>query len=766
MSRNVCSIKEQRLKTSLFKPKKETWVLLGGVILFFAICMVHALSAGSYADFYPMNGTFQNYNPVRRLFDGQIPYSDFQDYLGLGHLYIGSFITWLLGGSYTASLVAFSFLAFVSFAAISFTIGKAIFKKATTAIMATNAVLLMVLIQPFVFSSLLGIAPEIASSVLGSLSTGNSARFLRGGALPVSILLFCLVSYIFEKHQLNRFLVGWKEHVIPSAISGCIGGMIFVWSNDYGISCWVCLALMVFWVTLSKTRSIKAVLLAVITELVTSIVSICVVVEILTFGNLFNWIHSTFGTGSYQHWYYNSSAKSFYIFNIDWSYFVLLQGGLALVYLWKIFKDRASIESVKRYGVLAYANITSFCAVNEYKLLSGGYSREFALSVLFVTVLFETVNLTRFFKTNASKVFSIVVSTLGVAWCISCLASELSANVVGKVGVYIEEMGGYVQTYPEDLLATKEFLNGEEFFATYASAQELVCNTFQPAGIDYIIHVLGDKTKADYLETFNNGTFKYAATLKDTTKVDFSHWEFWVQRANWFFYRELHRNWHPVYSNQYEMYWERNEDSANAPTPFTGDISVVDIDSSRKKIMITTDPNVNGIADVYLDYSVEKDDSLLSKLTLHSFLNVQNTGELLDAACYESNNLAESGQEYIPIPIVNGYGETILTSYPDRSTFLNLYDVNCNEIYTTYYKYIEVLNITNSDGGVYMTIPQCGLYERILSNSNTIQMEDTLFTITDVEILDNIIKVYIDGAAEDISHYQDLLKNNNMLPIT
>lgn len=62
-----------------------------------AICVLHALPAGYYADFYPINGTFQNFNPVRRLLNGQIPYSDFTDYLGIGHLYLGSFATIIFG---------------------------------------------------------------------------------------------------------------------------------------------------------------------------------------------------------------------------------------------------------------------------------------------------------------------------------------------------------------------------------------------------------------------------------------------------------------------------------------------------------------------------------------------------------------------------------------------------------------------------------------------------------------------------------------------
>ena len=112
--------------------------------------------------------------------------------------------------------------------------------------------------------------------------------------------------------------------------------------------------------------------------------------------------------------------------------------------------------------------------------------------------------------------------------------------------------------YP-DLEETSDFLDGEPFFATYASAQEVMEDTYQPSGTDYIIHVLGDKPREEYLRVFEEGDFRYAATMRE----EYTLWEFWVQRANWFFYRELYRNWHPVFANTYEMYWERNERDDN-----------------------------------------------------------------------------------------------------------------------------------------------------------------------------------------------------------
>ena len=77
-----------------------------GIIMMFLINLLYAMYQGYYANFYPINGTFQNFNPVRRFLAGQVPYKDFQDYLGLGHLYSGSIATKLFGGDYQSSLIA------------------------------------------------------------------------------------------------------------------------------------------------------------------------------------------------------------------------------------------------------------------------------------------------------------------------------------------------------------------------------------------------------------------------------------------------------------------------------------------------------------------------------------------------------------------------------------------------------------------------------------------------------------------------------------
>lgn len=56
--------------------------------------------------------------------------------------------------------------------------------------------------------------------------------------------------------------------------------------------------------------------------------------------------------------------------------------------------------------------MTCFCAVNEYKLLSGGYSREVALAVLFVTVIFEMAHLIGSLDEKASLKKGVLIASL------------------------------------------------------------------------------------------------------------------------------------------------------------------------------------------------------------------------------------------------------------------------------------------------------------------------------------------------------------------
>lgn len=666
----------------------ENGLLIFEIVMLASICILYAISISHYADFYPINGTFQNYNPVRRMLDGQIPYRDFCDYLGMGHLYLGSIVTFFLGGSYKSSLIAFSFLTFSSLVSISLMISKSLFKKWTNALGITIVLALLIITKPLFFVHALEIDMAIENALNSALGAGNSARFVRGYILPISVALYSLFLRYWEKNSM-RLSQSPILKFAPSICAGIIAGISFLWSNDYGISCFVCICIMVFLVFLLKNKKVSTAVLNATIELITSVVSLIVFGEIFTLGHFSNWAQDTFGTGGYQSWYYNSD-KSYYIFDVDFSYIMLLQAFIVVTYLVLLYRERCSLYSIRRYGIPCFANMVGFCAVNEYHLLSGGYSREVALTVLFFTIVYESIRLLANVVSNIrlKQSFLIVMCVMSLSWGMSTAKNELLFHYIEpKEGQYIESMGGHMTSLYHDLQSASEFLNGEKLFSTYASGQEVYENQFQPSGIDYIIHVLGDEQRREYMEAFRKSDFRYVATINK----NYNQWEYWVERANWFFYRELYRNWHPVYANSYELYWERNKENDEYTVTENVDLMIEHINDTTVKLIVKADEGVEGYADILIDYSVEKrKGSELAQLLIQRNLKVTNAGmSSANDPAFESNYLRKESSEYIPMSIHNGYGELILTSQPEQCTNLNFKHAECKAIYTSFYTYTE-----------------------------------------------------------------------------
>ena len=724
----------------LRKISKESWLFFFELVLLVLICIMHSLSAGHYANYYPINGTFQNFNPVRRLLSGQIPYKDFQDYLGMGHLYVGSIFTALYGGDYQGSLQAFSFLTFGGLALLSLMVSMAVLKRKEIAGAVTNIFLIIFLMEPLFYKNAISGTDEILAALEYALGTGNSARFIRGMILPIACLLIFIGYCVFEKY-LSAKLWRHKEQFLYLGI-GVAAGFSFAWSNDYGVSCWLCLLVMSFWLAVCRKRKFLNAIIACAIAFGSSMISLFITVEIFTLGHFGRWFSAAFGTGGYQSWYYNSS-KSYYLYDVDFSFIMLIQAGLAIVYLIKLFKAKGTMAACRRYGILTLANMVCFCAVNEYKVLSGGSSREVALSVLFLNVTIElgllisdSVN-----HKKVARILTVASSIFGLAWIIATAKDEFIFDfMTDEDGEYVEALGGNLTSLGNDLIETESFLNGEEFFATYASAQEVVNDSFQPSGTDYIIHVLGDEQRENYLDAFENGDFKYAATIRE----EYTDWECWAKTANWFFYRKLYQNWHPVYANTYELYWEKNEEDnvRSLNSGFT--LTVVNVDDSTKKIIVQCENAVNGTADVYIDYSVDKKGNRSSIINIQRMLKVENTGTVYaqSGSDYESDYLRAKSAEYIPVPVVNGYGEVTLTSNPVRSTNLTLNQAECDCIYTVMSDYVVLQGMNTEEN--YFSVANIAKYVNAVNGITAVEFERKEYTVNRTEITEGEIQLYVD----------------------
>lgn len=726
------------IKTIKKKMNRATLLFVIEIIFVVLICLLHALEAGHYVNFFPTNGTFQNYNPVRRLLDGQIPYRDFQDYLGLGHLYLGAVLTFLGGGKFKASIIAFRFLSMMSIGLCSFLVSYVIFRRKEVAGACTSIFLVVLITGPFFLNNGLAAFQEVVTSLQGALDSGNSARFIRGAILPIECMIVLVVLQFYITHLSKKINNQKYRNHLACIVIGVIAGFAFAWSTDYGISCWLCTGIIFFIITVTRTKKIGKSLIYFVEEMLASVIGTVLIVEIFTLGHLNCWTKSIFGTGGYQSWYYNG-PKSYYIFDIDLSFLMVLQAVVCIVYIVKLIKAGATTEAIKRYGILGFVNMTCFCAVNEYKLLSGGDSKEVALSVLFLTIFYETVNVfvKRKCKENMRAV-ALVSIVISVSWLVFSAKSEFVFNhFTQKEGEYIESLGGNMTTLGTDLKKTHEFLHGEPIWATYASGQEVVEEKYQPSGTDYIIHVLGDDARREYLQKYETNNWTYTSTIKES----YSEWEYWAQRANWFFYRQIYKNCHPVYSNNYALYWERNDDENQNFQTSGYQISLADENENTKKIIVKCDREINGFADVYIDYTVKKAKKNSSIFVWNTHLKLENTGIAYSQLGCEYNYLRSKSKEYIPVRIVNGYGEVTLSSAPQQNTILELNDYKCDGIYTVTGNYVEIKDLSVVDGKTEIMVQY------------TQENLDKIHDISDVEIQNQqgrVINMEVDEQAQGI----------------
>lgn len=737
------------IKNLLKKPDTKQRQMMFWLFLTALICFLHALSAGHYADFYPINGTFQNFNPVRRLLAGQVPYRDFVDYLGMGHLFAGGVFTALFGGNYLASLRAFSFLALFSLALIVLVLGAVILKDRKRAGILSTAVLCMVLVRPSFYEYFLTGKGEITAALAAALETGNSARFLRGAA-PVVFVFFCLLFAWIR----NKISVSDKVKVLLEPVAmGAASGLIFLWSNDYGACVWLASILLYIWVNICRRSKLPELLKNTALMVVSSVVAAFLAVEVLTLGHFGAWYNCTFGTGSYQRWYYNSD-KSFFLYQINAAYITLCQGFLVLAYALLIFKNRGSAASCRRYGIPALFNLAGLGAIEEYRLLSGGNLVEVAYSILFVTVLCElTAALLSGAKNlRLQKAMAAACAVAACALVASTAMEELYLTRTAKsTGTYVEGLGGNSTQDSYRLNEAAQFLGGEKVFSTYASALEVMTDQYQPSGVDYIIHVLGDRARDNYLAAFRKGGFAYAATIKDT----FDEYEAWIRDANWFFYRELLDGYAPVYASGYELFWQKTD----TPHIVTDGISVETAEDGNGgvRICVTADERVNGLADVYVSYETE--DVAKSLLVFQKMVCAQRSTNVFAGSEMESNYLRPASGEFIPVTILNGYGEVTLKSLPEQLTRIRLNGAECSKIYTANFDFAAVDWVSRVDNGLQVALEWDNRNPYRLKGAKKIRLNGVTFPVAEVQAEESGV-VTLDTDMTTEAFYDLLLKGN------
>ena len=161
------------------------------------------------------------------------------------------------------------------------------------------------------------------------------------------------------------------------------------------------------------------------------------------------------------------------------------------------------------------------------------------------------------------------------------------------------------------------------------------------------------------------------------------------------------------------------------------------------------------MADVYIDYAVKKNNRRSSNLVIQTELQVTNTGTLYTdgGSFYESNYLRLESAEFIPIPVVNGYGEVGIKSCPIKNIYLSINSISCDRIYTVTSDFLEINSISKAeDNTSIIVIP----YTQ--KNMNAVNgATDVLYNDVEAEIKE----ITQDESAIYITVYGEMQKTQN-----
>lgn len=634
------------------------------LILVLVIYFLAAYNAIPNLDYFSINGTFQNYNVIRRFLDGQIPFKDFTVYLGSGHLVLTSLFTFLFGGNYAASVLAYDYVSSLSVILYCYGLSYAFFKK-NWVIPAITSLVFRLFLSIFLKSMMVG---------------GNSARNIRAMIIPVCIVIFVVVSTKLQGKEKWSEKKRFYAHIILVSL---LAGLSIVWGNDYGLVCFIAFVILVPLLVLIKYKNIPRLLLTVVIMLSLSLVTMFFLAALITRGHPIIWVKMNFFYAQYQGWYYEDPYwHAFYFYQIEISPQIIMCAVTMLAYVVFLLRN-LTWKGICAFGTVVFVLLSCFGAVQGYKLFSRidtTYSL-FLIETLLLIYFLEAFRVIGYFlkknKVEPNKTTSIIFTSVAALFIcfglVFCLIKLPKDNSNYK---YYPELGGYLDECSEDLDKSVEILNGRRVFSAYASSLETVTDQYQPSGTDYIIHVLSDDAREKYLESFNKKDFEVVST----SRLDYSIYGKWMRNANWFFYRELYANYHVVDCNTYAAYWEQG---ANQDTILTGDFPVTIERLSDHEVVVKVDmgdSTVNGVADVYISFSSEVGPNKSSLLMLRHLVGVEDPN--ITDGSVNLWTLRPESTEYVPITIVEGKGCLVFSSYPNEATVMNVESATCDRIFT------------------------------------------------------------------------------------
>jgi hypothetical protein len=575
-----------------------TLASLGLFLCFWAAYASLAWLNSYYFDAFPIDGTFQLFNPLRRLAAGQLPgHNDFQAFHGFGLILMHVPLFFLWGKDLFAAEFSRWMLPLLLYGTGMLGLFRAF--GLPWAVTATLSTVLLILGGHGWFDSLL--YPMVSSR-------GVRAFFPLAAIAGFTGLLRCCP---------QAFARPW-----PMALLGS-GAVAFslLCGLDQGIAFGLAYGMVVFlyFYTLYQAPSgsfaleffagdqpqiQKPFLLYVLFALILSVLGY-VLVAGGDVGATLSILGYTFDVPTDQIWYFGAppndyihGVRDLWVSPAKRQFVFLLLTGLAVFVgcAWMMVRRRrpAFLPEAVGWGMLLLISYGIFTPLANLGYFSphNGQLLLFTLTILVLLFFaFGTppvwqalqkryathLGLQKIFAPTGTLILWGVV--LGLVWMWGAERVEADMrNTLYRIEKHFDphprEYGGVLlsrswsrtlKVYEEALPSPGTLITGE-VWSTYAGLLEDQQGIFHPHR-DYIIHALAPGGRARYLEAFNQRQPQYVTTVRN----DFTRYERWLQETSWPFYETLLLNYQPITTTSHSILWRRTPDAswkraATAPT--------------------------------------------------------------------------------------------------------------------------------------------------------------------------------------------------------
>ncbi|HEY9225289.1 MAG TPA: hypothetical protein VIP11_01495 [Gemmatimonadaceae bacterium] len=530
-----------------------------------------------------IDGPFQLYNTLRRIWVGQRPGVDFQFFHGLGIPYLHYVQFRLFGGNFFASEISRQLTSAIVYP-ITVVIFLRFFLKDWTRVAVWSAIVMALSIALKLTSVLMAI-----NSLLGIRST-----------IPVFLPVVLAM-------QIDRR--------IRALLSGVVIGMALFFGSEQGLAL---IAAIVLGSVIALWRRGDRV--ALLGESIAAIGAgvLTLACLLLAIGG----VDGLRGAFAYnfrlvpmdQYWYFGAPPN---LFVSGWDSLLRLMrliprvpetfavGVGVAIYAARRFlraKDERATREEFALTVFALYGLVS-CAT-----LLGTFVHVYVQPLIRVILLIGAVYVSRGLSERdargGAQILGVGRSTLATAAASVIAMFVMVPSMIGTIGLTVphfvrdhvigDEHAAYTDIWPETIDAGQRILESRRnadgslptLWSTYAGLLEARNGLFQPS-FDYVIHALGPANRTKYLETFRAQKPKLVQTILPT----YSQYESWIEGTSWDFYADLLQNYKIIGDTPWSYFWERQPSAEPAPT----EVWSAKVPANATTIDLPAAPGANGI---------------------------------------------------------------------------------------------------------------------------------------------------------------------------